>query len=232
MQNKINLLSISIAIALLSTHSMAQESSVNLQNTSLNQPVLLVGAQRTLACFEAAERKFMIPKELLMGIAEQESSFNPQAVGVNTNGTRDYGLMQINSSWIPKLSKYGVDSKSLFDPCISIDVGAWILSDNIKRHGKSWKAIAKYNAASNMVKGHAYAVKVYDRARRIELAVNGDASKLVGLIGGALRFDAKDQMVASNALRVKNSQELRQRQARDTSVKVVTYVAAESWSIR
>ena len=148
----------------------------------IDTPILLTGIHRTLACFEAAEKKFSIPIELLLGIAERESSFNPKAVGINKNGSRDYGLMQINSSWIPTLSKFGVDPQSLFDPCISIDVAAWILSDNIKRFGRNWQAIARYNAAKNIEKGLVYATNVFDRAKRIQLDIGRDKNKLINLL--------------------------------------------------
>lgn len=67
--------------------------------------------------------------------------------------------MQINSSWLPKLSRVGVKQSDLLDPCTNIQIGAWILSDNIKRYGFGLKAIGAYNAVSND-KQQIYAQKV------------------------------------------------------------------------
>jgi len=55
--------------------------------------------------------------------------------------------MQINSSWLPKLRKYGIGVNELFDPCTSIQVGAWILAQNIQRLGHSWEAVGAYNSS-------------------------------------------------------------------------------------
>ena len=38
--------------------------------------------------------------DILICIAEQESRFKPQAININKNGTRDYGLFQINDVWL------------------------------------------------------------------------------------------------------------------------------------
>lgn len=45
-----------------------------------------------------------------------------------TNGSDDYGLMQINSYWEPTLRRMGIPWDSLADPCTNVTVGAWVLS--------------------------------------------------------------------------------------------------------
>ncbi len=48
------------------------------------------------------------------------------------NGTRDIGLMQINSIHLPRLLKLGVtEERLLSEPCLSVEVGASILADFI-----------------------------------------------------------------------------------------------------
>lgn len=116
-------------------------------------------------CLQAAAAKHGLSYVLLRSIAEQESNFNPVAVGGNTNGSQDFGLMQINSTWLPMLSKHGVTKQGLFNPCTNADVGAWILADNFKRLGVTWEAVGAYNAVTPW-KRVKYANGVYSRLVR------------------------------------------------------------------
>ena len=119
-------------------------------------------SQEVEACLRAAAAKHGINYLLLRSIAEQESNFNPAAVGGNTNGSQDFVLMQINSTWLPTLKRYGVTQQALFNPCISADVGAWILADNFNRLGITWDTVGAYNAISPW-KRVKYATGVYNK---------------------------------------------------------------------
>lgn len=110
-------------------------------------------------CIERASLFYGINPLVLWGIAKIESGFNPMALNKNNNGTYDIGLMQINSSWFPRL---GVQDMSfLWDPCYNIHVGAWILRNCINRHGNSWEAVGCYNTKSKYKKVK-YAWRVYN----------------------------------------------------------------------
>ena len=85
---------------------------------------------------------------------------NPQAVGRNRNGSRDIGLMQINSAWLPTLATRGIGERELFEPCTNIQVGAWILATNFQRLGYTWDAVGAYNAENPALR-RAYAERVY-----------------------------------------------------------------------
>ena len=111
------------------------------------------------ACWNEAAARYRVSSELLYAIARTESALDPQAVGRNPNGTRDIGLMQINSAWLPTLAAYGIGERDLFDPCTSIQVGAWILAGNVQRLGYTWDAVGAYNAASPALR-RAYVDKV------------------------------------------------------------------------
>ena len=100
------------------------------------------------ACWEDAAQRYQVSSTLLYAIARTESGLNPQALGRNRNGSRDIGLMQINSAWLPKLASLGIDERDLFEPCTNIHIGAWILAGNIYRLGYTWEAVGAYNAAS------------------------------------------------------------------------------------
>lgn len=68
----------------------------------------------------------------------------------NSDKSVDIGLMQINSSWIPTLSRrFGIQRQDLFRSCVNLDVGAWVLYENFKTHGNSWRAIGAYNAKTD-----------------------------------------------------------------------------------
>ena len=95
------------------------------------------------ACWEEAASRYQVSSTLLYAIARTESALNPRAVGHSSNGTRDIGLMQINSAWLPTLSRFGIGERDLFEPCVSIHVGAWILAGNIRRLGYTWDEIGR-----------------------------------------------------------------------------------------
>ena len=68
-------------------------------------------------------------------------------------GTVDIGLMQINSSHLPWLSKYGIAREHLLDACTNVHVGAYLLAENMQRYGDTWEAVGAYNAACSSLKG-------------------------------------------------------------------------------
>jgi len=123
-------------------------------------------------CFVKAGEYYNIPPLVLWGVAYVESGFNYKAVNRNKDGSHDIGIMQINSRWLPVLKKYGIHVKDLYDPCINIFVGAWILKRCYVYHNKWEDTLACYNTgrgAFRNAKGKAYAKKV---SRVIERAVS------------------------------------------------------------
>lgn len=100
-------------------------------------------------CLDDAAARFSVDTKLVHAIAQHESGMKPWVVNRNTDGKVDLGLMQINSRWLPTLSKYGVTADTLLsDACVNATVGVWILSGNIARYGATWKAVGAYNASS------------------------------------------------------------------------------------
>lgn len=121
--------------------------------------IALITALPGHACWDEAASRYRVSSDLLYAIARTESGLNPQAVGRNTNGSRDIGLMQINSAWLPTLAAHGIDERDLYEPCTSIHVGAWILAGNVARLGYTWEAVGAYNASRADLR-RAYAEKV------------------------------------------------------------------------
>ena len=99
-------------------------------------------------CFEEAGARFDVNPTLLKAIAYTESGLDQRAINNrNSNGTTDYGLMQINSWWFDKLADFGVSSESVInDGCTNVHVRAWILATNLAQSGENWLAVGAYNA--------------------------------------------------------------------------------------
>lgn len=93
---------------------------------------LLMGSHQAWAsCWEDVARRYDIEPELLQAIAVVESGARAGAMNQgNSDGSRDIGLMQINSMHLPRLAKQGItEERLLAEPCLSVEVGASILAD-------------------------------------------------------------------------------------------------------
>lgn len=124
------------------------------------------------SCFDIAGEKYKIDPLLLKAIVIQESALNPKAINYNKNKagritSTDYGLAQVNSTHIPTLIRMGViKSKDdlLTNPCLNVQVGAWLLAMHIKKCGVNWMCLGTYNAGfrdGNDEKKMKYARQVY-----------------------------------------------------------------------
>lgn len=123
--------------------------------------LLLVTAEANAFCFKEAAARYNVSEPLLLAIAKTESNMHSLATNMNSNGTKDIGLMQINSSHLPELLAYGITEKTLYnDPCTNVQVGAWILAKSIAVHGNTWRAVGSYNTG---VKGSEAKRQIYVR---------------------------------------------------------------------
>jgi Transglycosylase SLT domain len=123
-------------------------------------PTLVHARCNTVGLFDRMGQKYGLDPVLLYAISLVESGARPSAINKNSNGSIDHGAMQINSIHLPRLATIGIARKDLFDPCVSVDVGAWVLSQCFARWGVNWDGVGCYN--SNTPKHRtAYAAKVH-----------------------------------------------------------------------
>ncbi|CDS97069.1 MULTISPECIES: lytic transglycosylase domain-containing protein [Vibrio] len=102
-------------------------------------------------CFDEAGQHYNVAPALLRAIAQVESSLDPNAYNENKNKkgqvtSRDFGLMQINSIWFPRLAEFNVNKANIYKPCFNVSLGAWVLSSNFSSHGYNWNSVGAYNA--------------------------------------------------------------------------------------
>lgn len=115
--------------------------------TAAKEP--LGAANATDNCWFDAGKVYHIDPWLLYAIAIKESNLDPSAFNdANRNSSRDIGLMQVNSFWLPELEPVGITEMSLYDPCTSIFVGAWVLAQSMAVFGNTWRAVGAYNAGT------------------------------------------------------------------------------------
>jgi soluble lytic murein transglycosylase-like protein len=140
----------------------------------------VASAKTMLDDFISAGKHYNIAPQLLIAIAKTETSLNPWAVNVQGKGyfpktkeealriagkaynerkSFDIGIMQINVWW---LRKYGISLETAIEPQNNIIIGAFILKNEINRHGLNWKAVASYHTPvhRNPTRGKYYAAKV------------------------------------------------------------------------
>ena len=99
-------------------------------------------------CLYAAAEEYRVNVDVLRAILWTESRFNPQAINKNANGTRDFGIGQINSVHMSTLLRNGVTEHQLLDMCTGIQVAAWVLATQMARYGNTWFAVGAYQSAT------------------------------------------------------------------------------------
>ena len=96
-------------------------------------------------CFAQASRQYAVDTDVLVAIAWRESHFAPWKTHHNTDGTVDYGLMQINSRNLPGLQ---LTPQSAQAPCPNILGAARLYREQIRRFGNTWDAVGAYHSTT------------------------------------------------------------------------------------
>ena len=97
-------------------------------------------------CINSAAIAYHVPVEIILSVMKQEGGKNAQAVR-NKNGTIDYGVLQINSVWLPKIAAYGYTKEDIqYNACKNILAGVWILSKSIANGKNVWSGIGNFHS--------------------------------------------------------------------------------------
>lgn len=130
----------------------------------------------TESCLDMAAQHYGLDKNILNAVLAVEGGRTGMQQS-NTNGSYDMGPMQINSSWLPVLQQRGISEDAVTnDYCTNILVGAWILSNELRRAGdprintpEYWQAIGRYHSSTPYFNS-LYAVRVWYKAKHRQLA--------------------------------------------------------------
>lgn len=130
------------------------------------------------ACIIISAQTYDVPPGVLLGIMQVEGG-RAGLESRNTNGSSDLGIMQINTIWLPELSRrWGVSQSTARkwirdDGCANIAVASWILRQRIDTAGSLWGGIAGYHSFTPAL-GSRYANKVASAMRRYNLSDRKD----------------------------------------------------------
>jgi soluble lytic murein transglycosylase-like protein len=100
----------------------------------------------TRECIMQTADRFDLPPRLLLTVLRVEGGSVGKA-SRNSNGTYDIGPMQINSSWLSQFNGYVTEQQILYNGCINVQVGAWILRKYINdSNGDFWAGVGNYHS--------------------------------------------------------------------------------------
>ncbi len=129
-------------------------------------------------CSIQAANHYHIPPLIMLAVAEQEGG-KPGQKTRNSNGTYDYGAMQINTVSLMDLRSYGINENHvLAEGCYPYYLAAWRISGHITNaSGDLWQRAANYHSKTPYY-NRLYREKLLQRATKI--ATRLDIKETVG----------------------------------------------------
>lgn len=122
-------------------------------------------------CINHAAIVYHVPIAVILSVIKKENGRNGDAIKNNKNGTIDYGVMQINSIWLPKIAAYGYTKHDMqYDACKNVLVGTWILSRGIAEGKNIWSGIGNYHSHTPD-RNRAYRNGIYENYKTISFAL-------------------------------------------------------------
>ena len=123
-------------------------------------------------CINQAALHYRVPAALIISVMQTENGHNGEA-SKNKNGSYDLGVMQINSTWLPSLKRYGISRYQLqYNGCVNVKVGSWILAQSIAK-SEGWRGIGNYNSVTPKY-NYIYSEKVKNRYLRTLAILRGE----------------------------------------------------------
>lgn len=128
-----------------------------------------------LSCMTLVANLYALPPRVLPSLHAVEGG-RPGLVMTNANGSEDYGVMQVNSVWLPALVRYtGLDRaevrrRLIERPCFNIAAAGLILRTHLDASGGDlMRAVGNYHSHTPVFH-HAYRARVLTAATRLFLA--------------------------------------------------------------
>ena len=125
-----------------------------------------------LSCMALVAQIYALPPRVLPSIQRIEGG-RPGLVMTNANGSEDYGVMQVNSVWLPALARYTglnaatVRQRLIERACFNIAAAGLILRTHLDRSGGDlMQAVGNYHSHTP-VHHDAYRTRVIGAARTL-----------------------------------------------------------------
>lgn len=160
-----------------------------------------MGVDDYAGLFEQAGRQYNVDPRLLRAVASQESSGNPNAIGVPTKSGRAKGLMQLTDE-----TARGLGVTDPLDPKQAVPAAARLLAQHLDQFGNVNDALRAYYASSDKKQwGPKTEAYVSDVARRYGVsgqsqAVSADDDILNQFVGAPAKTSAARQAPSDDDL--------------------------------
>jgi hypothetical protein len=103
--------------------------------------------EERVLCSVAAAIKYNVPANIVLAVAELEGG-EPGLYRRNSNGSRDVGVMQINTHYLADLSAYGITARDVAEAgCYPYELATWRLRNHLLHDkGDLWTKAANYHS--------------------------------------------------------------------------------------
>ena len=125
-----------------------------------------------LSCMALVAQIYALPPRVLPSIQAVEGG-RPGLVMTNRNGSEDYGVMQVNSVWLPALVRYTgltaaeVRERLIERPCFNIAAAGLIMRTHLDASGGDlMRAVGNYHSHTPVLH-QSYRLRVVGAATRL-----------------------------------------------------------------